>query len=905
MQEFLTTYPFPSLLKASWQAAVLVLLVLAAQWAFGRRLSPRWRYGLWLLVVARLALPWTIPSSFSVFNFVSYPEAVAAATAVFSGVHASLSTVARDSSTALGTSSAPGHTVVAAPGDDRTPTLNGSVETPAATVSRFHLSLSYVLLAWAAGALALAVCLGITHYRLWRRVTLRRPLIDMRVMNLLEDCKQAMGVRVPVTLVETPAVGSPSLFGFLRPRLLLPVGLTRDFSQEELRYVFLHELSHIKRQDILTGWLMTALQILHWFNPLVWLAFHRMRLDRELACDALALSYAKEEENQPYGRTIIKLLESFGGSTWAPSMAGTVENKNQIKERISMIAKFRKTSHGLALAGVLFIGLGLITLTDAQTSGKSSAPEATGGPPPNIVATSPAVGATDVDPGLREITVTFDQDMGGGFSWTGGGPDFPPAPEGQKAQWRDKRTCVLPVKLEAGHYYRVGINSTTYRNFRSAAGVSAEPSAIYFTTQGASEELKAKAQLPMIVKVSPPNDAQDVSPGLTELRVTFNMPMGAGFSWCGDGPQFPIRPEGKRPFWTDGGKTCVLPVKLEPGVEYEIGLNSPLSKNFQSAGGVPLEPMLYSFKTSGKAAETAQAGNQSDEQQHLKKAEGGDKWAAFWLWDSYYHGNNGIKPEPAKADKWLHEFVQKVSVVRFEPVDDFTPASPQEFLQRIHQYAHTSSGKTEIGTGGFFRTTRQGDKLVGSFLSNYPDELKASLAKVPGLKVTSAEEITPEAFIKYEESPQESLPEGEEQKLKQAEGGDKWAVFWLWDSYYRGKNGIKPDPAKADKWLHEFVQKVWVVRFEPVDDFTPASPQEFLERVNHYAHTSSGRTDLGTGSFFRTTKQGDKLVGSFLCNYPDELKANLAKVPGLKVTSVEEITPEAFIKYEESRQESL
>ena len=116
-----------------------------------------------------------------------------------------------------------------------------------------------MLLVWAAGAFALAVCLGITHYRLWRRVTPRRPLIDARVMNLLEDCKQAMGVRVPVTLVETAAVGSPSLFGFVRPRLLLPVGLTRGFSQEELRYVFLHELSHIKRQDILTGWLMTAL----------------------------------------------------------------------------------------------------------------------------------------------------------------------------------------------------------------------------------------------------------------------------------------------------------------------------------------------------------------------------------------------------------------------------------------------------------------------------------------------------------------------------------------------------------------------------------------------------------------------------------------------------------------------
>ena len=288
MQQFFETYHLPSLLKASWQAAVLILLVLAVQWAFGRRLSPRWRYGLWLLVVARLALPWTIPSSVSVFNLLSFPHASAAV----AGLKAN--------------SEAPGSP---APPPPAAVPVGRSVDmpmtTPAAAAPGFSLRLSHVLLVWAAGALALAGCLVITHFRLWRRVTPRRPLIDARVMNLLEDCKQAMGLRVPVTLVETPAVGSPSLFGFVRPRLLLPVGLTRDFSQEELRYVFLHELSHIKRQDILTGWLMTALQILHWFNPLVWLAFHRMRVDRELACDALALSYAKEEENQPYGRTII------------------------------------------------------------------------------------------------------------------------------------------------------------------------------------------------------------------------------------------------------------------------------------------------------------------------------------------------------------------------------------------------------------------------------------------------------------------------------------------------------------------------------------------------------------------------------------------------------------------------
>ncbi len=82
--------------------------------------------------------------------------------------------------------------------------------------------------------------------------------------------------------------------------------------------------------------------------------------------------------------------------------------------------------------------------------------------PPSIVATSPAIGATDVDPAITKITVTFDRDMGAGFSWTGGGPEHPVPPEGAKAHWSDARTCAYPVKLEAGHYYRVGINSKSY-----------------------------------------------------------------------------------------------------------------------------------------------------------------------------------------------------------------------------------------------------------------------------------------------------------------------------------------------------------------------------------------------------------------------------------------------------------
>ena len=107
----------------------------------------------------------------------------------------------------------------------------------------------------------------------------------------------------------------------------------------------------------------------------------------------------------------------------------------------------------------------------------------------------------------------------------------------------------------------------------------------------------AGAVKPEIVEMNPTNGARDVDSSLTELRVTFNMPMAGGFSWTGGGEHFPAIPKNQRPHWTADRKTCVLPVELKPDFEYRLGLNSPSFRNFRSAEGVPLNPVPYSFRT--------------------------------------------------------------------------------------------------------------------------------------------------------------------------------------------------------------------------------------------------------------------------------------------------------------------
>ena len=92
-----------------------------------------------------------------------------------------------------------------------------------------------------------------------------------------------------------------------------------------------------------------------------------------------------------------------------------------------------------------------------------------------------------------------------------------------------------------------------------------------------------------------------------------------------------------------------------------------------------------------------------------------------------------------------------VWVVRFEPADNFSPRTPKEFLARIPVY----SG--QHGEIGYFRTKKQGDKLVGSFLAYDSEQLKKALSALPVIKVTGVEKLTQKGLADYQKSPQESL----------------------------------------------------------------------------------------------------------------------------------------------------
>jgi RNA polymerase sigma-70 factor (ECF subfamily) len=239
----------------------------------------------------------------------------------------------------------------------------------------------------------------------------------------------------------------------------------------------------------------------------------------------------------------------------------------------------------------------------AQAQTTTPSPPAENAKPPQIVSTVPKIGDTAVPADTKELRVTFDQDMAAGFSWTGGGPAFPES--AGKAQWLDKRTCVFPVKLQPGKYYRLGINAPSFKNFQSTSGLPAPVTSFWFVTAGADGKPVDGLQAPKIVELSPANGAKDVASTTTELVARFDRPMSEGASWTN--PEDKIPEITGKPTWRDN-KTCALSVKLEPGKEYVFSLNDAWFINFQSAEGVPLVPVRYTFSTSAETSQSTAAG---------------------------------------------------------------------------------------------------------------------------------------------------------------------------------------------------------------------------------------------------------------------------------------------------------
>lgn len=181
---------------------------------------------------------------------------------------------------------------------------------------------------WLAGALALAGKSGYELHRLHRRLRNARHLDG------------------PVWLADN--IGTAFVLGVRRPRIYLPGGI----STTERRYILLHEETHLRRLDHLWKLLGFGALVLHWFNPLVWLAFRLGVQDMEMSCDEAVLKKLGPEIRPDYSASLLRLAAN------SPNPASALAfGEGGVKQRIKNVLSWRRPALWVSLAALVGVAL--------------------------------------------------------------------------------------------------------------------------------------------------------------------------------------------------------------------------------------------------------------------------------------------------------------------------------------------------------------------------------------------------------------------------------------------------------------------------------------------------------------------------------------------------------------------
>ncbi|MBT5706956.1 MAG: hypothetical protein HOI66_11610, partial [Verrucomicrobia bacterium] len=352
---------FNSILVTSWQGSLIVGLILITAWVLRKRLSARVQHGLWLILLLKLMVPLLPTSPLSFFNLVPAQAWIELRMSSPEKVLERVGTVDQESPTTFSVQS-----LATTPhqGEEIPGVLSRAVQNPEAIEEAFSwMSLAFWV--WLSGCVLFLLQMIYHNIRFARSLRLGQRTQSSLVIDLLHLQSEQIGLRRAPVLMEISGLTAPAVFGVRNPTIVLPRGVIADLTEEQLRHVFLHELAHIKRWDLLVHWLAHLLRIVHWFNPIIWFAVGRMRRDCEVATDSLALKCAGEKNRQAYGETILHLLRRVKDQNRVPGLVGIVERKSEIGRRIVSIRDFRRHPKRSVVALAMVAVLSIVSLTRA------------------------------------------------------------------------------------------------------------------------------------------------------------------------------------------------------------------------------------------------------------------------------------------------------------------------------------------------------------------------------------------------------------------------------------------------------------------------------------------------------------------------------------------------------------
>lgn len=304
-------------------AVILIRLLL-------RKAPKIFSYCLWIIPAVRLIFPFSFSSVLSIFNFISAPTENTPA-----GNITSHSYVPEN----IGTMPVPEiSTGIAAADNIINPALPAADVT--ASVNPMQVITAVASVVWLVGIAAMLVYFIVSYIKVKKHIE--------------------FSTKIDGNVFECEKVRSPFVLGFIKPKIYLPCGM----ADNNRGYVVLHEQTHIKRFDHITKIVAFIILAVHWYNPLVWIAFKLMTCDMEMSCDERVLKTLGEQQKKDYGLTLVSIGASKRFITAAPLSFG----EDGVEERVVNILKFKKPK---VIAATLCVALcavaAVVCLTNATT----------------------------------------------------------------------------------------------------------------------------------------------------------------------------------------------------------------------------------------------------------------------------------------------------------------------------------------------------------------------------------------------------------------------------------------------------------------------------------------------------------------------------------------------------------
>lgn len=370
-----------SLLQMSLSGAIMIGVVIVIRALTINRLPKRTFLILWGVVLLRLLVPFSIPSTFSVYSLAardiasdtlvptpSVQGSYVESTESVDIDHLNVLDMERDERT--------GGKAIAEPYDE---SGENSVGMHGGNGKTEDSKLLCVMI-WCVGMMLCISYFAVSYLRCRLEFSISFPVENVFVQGWLQANplrravfmllgKSVSVLRRPVSVRQSDRISTPLTYGILHPVILMPKSTDWD-NTEQLQYVLMHEYVHICRCDALAKLIVTCALCVHWFNPMVWIMWYFFNRDVEISCDECVVRRLGESSKSAYALMLIQM--EAGRSEFAPLCSGLLSRfgSKEMEERITAIMKIRKKSMpAMIVAAVLVVSVTMAFATSAAGTG--------------------------------------------------------------------------------------------------------------------------------------------------------------------------------------------------------------------------------------------------------------------------------------------------------------------------------------------------------------------------------------------------------------------------------------------------------------------------------------------------------------------------------------------------------